>query len=235
MLSQMPPVASSYASFPRIENPTGEAEERINALLQSWDELGRQHYLRFGTGWRARVGQGKVSRWIKVVMHGPRYLSFAVTDGDPFYDGSVSSFVLHQSGVTFDLRTGALVDWTTVLPPALTGDADREEKGRPIEYDLKSSRLWQLFAMNYQDGSQWCRDWVQRAPATNPIALRPFLDATAGGLALVWDIGSRDFQNCTGRAVVPIGSLRTEGMAADAVSALEIAIEMQRTPMPGHD
>ena len=142
---QVPPaIEQGVAALPLIADPADAAETRINAALQRLDQSVRRSI----TACKAHSGQSSDwERSVEVPMRGPGFISFVITD-DVYCGGAHPD--LSNMAIVYDLRTGAPVDWTRLLPPSLTGKlalADGADGTKMVT--LASPRLNALFLAGY--------------------------------------------------------------------------------------
>ncbi len=160
---------------------------------------------------------GKPGDWersIDVPMRGPGYISYVITDS-AFCGGAYPNSA--TMSIVYDLRTGAPVDWTRLLPPALTGKVALQtgmDGTRMVS--LSGKRLYELYLAGYHmDGSAddqaECKDAVKSASGGDAPAMMAWLDAKAGGLAVQFDL-VHAVEACAIPVVIPAAALRTEGV-----------------------
>ena len=155
-----PPVGKNVAAMPRIIAPVDAAETRINAAVRRLDAT----VSKAADACKGLDGKpGDWERAIDVPMRGPGYLSYVITD-------NLSCGGAHPDAATmlivYDLRSGAPVDWTRLLPPSLTGTVAREQGAdgtrmvtlvskRPPTVKRLSwpKRLFALYLEGYRAGS----------------------------------------------------------------------------------
>ena len=134
--------------MPRIIAPVDAAETRINAAVRRLDAT----VSKAADACKGLDGKpGDWERAIDVPMRGPGYLSYVITD-------NLSCGGAHPDAATmlivYDLRSGAPVDWTRLLPPSLTGTVAREQGADGTRMvTLVSKRLFALYLEGYRAGS----------------------------------------------------------------------------------
>jgi hypothetical protein len=212
--------------MPQIVEPADDAERRINAALQRLDAAVRK------AAATCKAEGGPNSSWergVDATMRGPRFLSLTITDS--VYCGGAHPNASTMS-IVYDLTTGAPVDWTTLLPPALTGTvslATGADGTRMVT--LASKRLYALYLKGYRPRTgnrkvdaddKECRDAVAGADGPGPPAMMAWLDAKAGGLAVQFDL-PHAVQACADPVVIPAATLRQEGAKPLLTDALEAA------------
>ena len=207
-----PPLVEAAAAMPQIAAPVDDAERRINAAVQRLDATARKAIA------GCKLDDGKPGDWeraIDVPMRGPRFLSFVITDtvycGGAHPDSSTMAIV-------YDLRTGAPVDWTRLLPPSLTGKMTLQAGPDGTKMvTLTSKRLYALYLDFYPRAqSADCKDAVR---SSEPPAMMAWLDAKGSGLAVQFDL-SHVVQACAEPVTIPLATLRAEGAQPDLLDAL---------------
>ena len=217
-------IAHEVAAMPRIAEPTDEAQRTINAAVARLDGGVRKAI----ADCRAQGGKdADWSRGITTPMLGPRFLSYVISDsrfcGGAHPDTSTMSIV-------YDLQSGKPVDWTKLLPPALTGKlalADGMDGTKMVT--LSSPTLYALYLTGYrhsaEDASHQedrdCHDAVAQADASSPPTMMAWLDAKAEGLAVQFDL-AHVVQACADPVVIPMAALKVLGaqpVLTDAIAS----------------
>ncbi|ACL58590.1 hypothetical protein [Methylobacterium nodulans] len=219
-------LAKGLAALPRIAAPRDAAEEAINAALARLDAKARKAAAECR---KESGGRGSWERTVAVAMRGPRFLSYAITDS-AFCGGAHPN--AGTMAIVYDLVSGAPVDWTTLLPPALTGQvalATGMDGTRMVT--LASRRLHALYLAGYRPKTDSpkaeaaedaaCREAVASGFDTPP-AMMAWLDAREGGLALSFDL-PHAVQACADAVVIPTAVLRQEGAKPLLLQAVEAA------------
>ncbi len=219
-----PALRHDVAAMPLIAAPSTEAERRINAALRRLDA----RVLHAVSTCKADSGRpGLWARSVDTTMSGPVFLSFTIADsidcGGAHPDSAMMSIV-------YDLRSGQPVDWTTLLPPSLTGDvalATGEDGTKMVT--LSSRRLWGLYWIAYQaahTGDDTCLAAIKEfgVPSAGgpPPAMTVWLAAKPGGLGLTFNV-PHAILACADEMVVPTATLHHEGAKLSLVEALETA------------
>ncbi|WP_419952017.1 hypothetical protein [Methylobacterium sp.] len=225
-----PDLAKDLSAMPRIANPVDDAERRINAAVQRLDGAARKA----AAECLAQGGKhADYGRHIDVTMRGPRFLSYTMTDS-AFCGGARPN--TGTSAIVYDLVSGAPIDWTALLPPALTGKvALQTEMDGSRMVSLSSKRLFDLYLKAYRPRTgqakadaddDECRDAVSTPDGDGPPAMTVWLDAKAGGLAVQFDL-AHVVQACADVEVIPLATLKAEGANAvltDAIVAARAAL-----------
>jgi hypothetical protein len=212
-------VADKIAAMPQIIDPADAAESRINAALSRLDENVRK------AAQECKSLDPKFAFWersIDVPMRGPGYLSFVITDfadcGGNHPNDSVMSIV-------YDLRTGAPVDWTQLLPASLTGTlALQEGQDRTKMVTLASQRLFELYLAGYHatnPNNPDCEAAIENG-LNGPPGMMAWFDAKVGGLALQYDL-SGALRGCSTPIVIPISTLSAEGVKPEVLESIRAA------------
>ena len=222
-LQSPPAVAKEAAAMPMIVNPSDDAERRINGALKRLDaNLGKA--IRDCKGQNG--GHGDWVRKVEPTMRGPGYLSYVIRDTSYCGGAYPSSGTM---AIVYDLRTGAPVDWTRLLPPKLTGHvALAAGMDGTKMVTLAAPRLYSLYLSGYDratrepgndiaaDDQVACKEAVQ---TDDPPAMMVWLDAKAGGLAIQFDL-PHAAQACAVPVVIPAAVLRAEGANAAMLEAI---------------
>lgn len=228
---RQPSTVGGVAAFPEIAAPATPEQRRINSALARLDVRARAA----ARGCLASSrGRGEWSRQVDVTMRGPEFLSFEVTD-----DTDCGGAHPNQGhfAIVYDLASGAPVDWTRLLPPALTGKLDLLAGADGVRtVTLASPHLSQLYSKAYDRGPQDdpedakdCREAITQAMADGPVPMSAWLDAAEGGLALQFDLGHAE-EACADAVTVPMAVLKREGASPRLVAALEAAHAAAKPP-----
>jgi hypothetical protein len=221
-LQKPPALGKDQDAYPRIASPADDAERKINAAVARLDA----RLAKSARECRNDAGPngGDWSRTIKATMRGPRYLSYEVTDN--FYCGGAHPNV-GDTAIVYDLKTGAPVDWSQLLPPELAGTAALTETSDGTRMvTLQSRRLYELYMQNYRlgghAGDKDCIEAMEQAGADGPPAITPYLDASNGGLGLVFEM-AHVVAACVDPVVLPLETLRAEKTSEATLKAIEAA------------
>ena len=226
-----PPIAKDAAAMPLIADPADDAERRINTAVKRLDANLRKAIA------DCEGHDGGPADWVREVevpMRGPGYLSFVIKDTS-FCGGAHPS--IGTMSIVYDLRTGTPVDWTRLLPPALTGTvalAEGEDGTKMVT--LASRRLYSLYLAGYdraihmpgvdidakdrEETIASCKEAVRET--TDPPAMMAWLDARQGGLAVQYDL-AHAIQVCAAPVIIPVATLRADGASAALLDAIEAA------------
>ena len=217
------PVLHDINGFPRIARPADDAQRRINRALARLDLKVRTAARDCMSGGGTHPGDW--SRQIDVPMSGPEFLSYLVTD-------EVDCGGAHpnegHSAIVYDLRSGAPVDWTTLLPPSLAGKlalAEGEDGVRVVT--LASPRLFALYRAEYDRGpadadEKECRDAIKQEGENGPVPMLAWLDAKEGGLEVQFDLPHVE-QACSEPVTISVATLRQAGASPRLLAALTTA------------
>ncbi len=227
-----PEVGKGIAAMPPIVESIDAAERKINAALPRLDANVRKA----AAECKAEGGQyGSWERSVDVPMRGPRYISYVITDNT--YCGGAYPNVSTMA-IVYDLESGSPVDWTTLLPPSLTGTVSLLAGADGTKtVTLTSKRLHALYLANYRPakgtakeaaGDADCREAVRDTGNDAPAAT-VWLDAKDGGLAVQFDL-PHVVQACADEIVIPAAVLRAEGADASFVEAIEAAHVKWKSP-----
>ena len=212
-------------AMPLIAAPADDAQRRINAAVKRLDDRVRKAVADCrkqgiesglkGTDW---------SRGVEVTMHGPRFLSYTISD-NAFCGGAHPN--TSTMAIVYDLQSGQPVDWTKLLPPLLAGKLTLNEglDGTKM-VTLSSPLLHALYLTAYRprDGAvkkdsddDACREAV--ATEGSAPAMMAWLDAKAGGLAVQFDL-PHAVQACADAVVIPAAALRELNASPALLDAL---------------
>jgi hypothetical protein len=220
-----PPTRSVTDPMPRIAAPRDDAERKINAAVQRLDVRLGQAIAECATAAKESHTNSDWQRTARATMHGPGFISFEIIDST--YCGGAHPEAVTMS-IVYDLKTGAPVDWTTLLPPSLTGKvALRQGADGTKMITLSSPRLTELYFAGYHldekpGTDDDCRQAMKDAAAASPPAMMVWLDAQAGGLAIQFDV-PHVIQACADPVVIPSATLRQHGASPRLVEAIEAA------------
>ena len=219
VLEHLPPIARRVSAMPRIAHPD-KKQRRINAVLARYDQTLR----RMLSSCKLDHGPPYWDRIIAASMTGPEFLSFFIQDN--YYCGGTHPDNERMS-VVFDLRTGAQVNWETLLPSSLTGTVRTENSATSTSsVTLKSARLYKLYLAGYskpfQEGKDEasCDEIVRDRDPDDPPEMQAWLDATHHGLVIQFETNHAT-QACVVPVVIPAQVLRAEGASERLLNALE--------------
>jgi hypothetical protein len=219
---RVPPAVRGIASMPQIIDPADDAENRINAAVSRLDVTVRK------AAKDCKLFDGKPGYWdrtIDVPMRGPGYISFVITD-ETNCGGAYPS--VSTMSIVYDLRTGTPIDWTQLLPAALTGTLALQEGADGTKMvTLASQRLFELYLAGYRAANgpaadPDCGQVIEDSDASGPPAMMAWLDARTGGLAVQFDL-IHALQACAKSIVIPLSTLGAEGAQNDLVDAVQKA------------
>ncbi|MFV0623263.1 hypothetical protein ACBY01_04520 [Sphingomonas sp. ac-8] len=211
-------------AYPRIAAPTVGPQQRINRALDRLDS-------RLRTAMRECMGAPgdnptSWKRQIDAPMHGPEFVSYLITDEVDCGGAHPST---SHSAIVYDLRSGAPVDWTVLLPRHLTGELGLAERSGGVEVvTLTSARLFALYLAGYAHGAndtandENCRDQVAGPDDAAPVPMFAWLDARQNGLVVQFDLNHAN-QACSEPVLIPAATLRHEGASARLLDALAAA------------
>ena len=157
-------------------------------------------------------------------MRGPAFLSFVIADNSFCGGAHPNSGTM---AIVYDLRTGAPVDWTRLLPKHLTGKVELQQQMDGTKMvSLTSPRLFALYFEQYRKGERKndkdCTDAVKDNAASFLPAMQVWFDAKAGGLGLRFEV-AHVIAACVDEIVLPLATLRAEGVAPEVLAALQAA------------
>jgi hypothetical protein len=225
-------VTRDIPAFPRIADPVDDAERKVNVALDHLDARARSAARDCK---RDAKGRGSWERMLSVPISAPGFLSFYFSDS-VFCGGAHPNY--STASIVYDLRSGAPVDWTKSLPPALTGEIALLETSDGSKITtLSSVRRHRLYLNSYRpvsgkadvdEADDECREAVANGRNGKPPRMIAWLKEKEG-LAVQFNL-EHAMQACADEVVIPIAVLKAEGASADLVRALEAARPAQLTP-----
>lgn len=213
-------VRKDLQAFPRIANPADAAERKINTAVGRLDDRVRR------SAATCRNDDGTPGDWerkVDVPMKGPGFVSYAISDST-FCGGAHPGF--GNTAIVYDLDTGDPVDWTTLLPPSLSGKVELVAQSDGVRMvTLSSKRLFELFLAGYdreRGDDPECKAAVRSNFDSAPPAMTVWLDAQKRGLAVQFDL-PHAVQACADTVVIPAAVLSAEGAKPALLNALAAA------------
>lgn len=200
------PFGPDFGLLPRLAG-TDSASERINADLARIDRDRR-------LDWQDAQGgeNGFWERDTEVTFPGPLFVGFADYNG--YYFDRAAHPDSFAAFLTYDLATGARVDWARLLPQRLIGalnsDSDR----------LASPELTALYTASLlpREGSD-CADW----PGPHDLSFTFSLDARSASVVMHPQGFSYAEKACADDALISLDNLRAAGAATSLTDALQAA------------
>lgn len=203
------PLASGVDAFPKLSGHDPIAS-KINAGLVKLDERVRKA--------RAECVTAKDTDWsrsISVTLRGPRYLSYLVTDsldcGGAHPDASMFALV-------YDLKSGAPVDWSTLLPKSVVERTSLDTAADGAKIGVVGSKtLTALYVAGLsKDADPSCKEALSEADLS--FVLWP--DAEAKGLDIETISLPHVVQACADVVTIGLPKLRELGAAPSLIEAL---------------
>jgi hypothetical protein len=224
-LSLSAPILKGVEAFPRIADPVDDAERNVNLAL---DRLDRAVQKAAQDCQRTAPGRAPWERMLSVPIVAPGFLSLHFIDG-VFCGGTRPSY--KNASIVYDLRSGRPVDWTMLLPPALTGEVapSKTSDGSEIR-TLSSARLHRLYLDQYRrradsagadEDDVECREAVATLRNGQVPRMMVWFKGREG-LSIQFDL-EYAAEACADEVIIPVATLRAEGASADLVRALEAA------------
>ncbi len=233
-----PPVAGAVEAVALIEKPrlsedmeamprlSGESPAivRINAELDRLDAAATAD----AAECREMAGDGPGggwSRWITRPMIGPAYVT--LREHTEIYCGGAYPSN-EQTAITYDLSTGARVDWAAMLPRlALVQDEPMEGLPADYVYGIQSAQLEALYERKMiadADDAEWrdqCREvWAPKPDdETGGQRFNVWADAAHGGVAVDADY-AHVVQACGGTVYLSADDMRASGAPSALIDAL---------------
>ena len=224
-LTEKPKLSEDVEALPRLAGE-GPATAAINADLDRRDAAA----LGNAEGCVADAGDGPGGGWSRTItrpMTGPGYLTLR-QHLEIYCGGAYPS--TDQTAVTYDLATGAKVDWSALLP-GLRLVQDQPEEGLPADhaYSIRSPQLEALYERKMiaeAEDADWrdqCRDvWKPQPDAELGQGFRLWADAEHGGVAIAADY-VHAVQACGGAVYLTGEEMRAAGAPAALIEALAAA------------
>jgi hypothetical protein len=201
-------------AFPRIAAPEGPASQRINQALTAADTRLRAAAKDCdASNASADPKDAAWKRSVAVAMRGPGYLALVASD-DLYCGGAhpdTDSFAL-----TYDLRTGAPLNWERLLPKALAGKATLDSAADGTKLGVMASPALTALYLKLSKPDADC------ASALRDTDLHFMLwpDAAREGVALQPSGLPHVIAACGDDAVIPLTTLRMLGVEPALLDAI---------------
>ncbi len=187
-LIEKPKLSADVEAMPRLSGDT-PAIVRINAELDRLDATATEDATQCATMGAEAGRGGGWSRTITRPMTGPSYLTLR-EHLEIYCGGAYPSNT--QSAITYDLSTGARVNWAALLPGlALVQDEPMEGMPADYVYTLRSPQLTALYERKMiadAEDAEWrdqCKDvWKPQPDAEMGQGFYVWADAEHGGVAI---------------------------------------------------
>lgn len=223
--AEKPRLSEDIEALPRLVGDS-PAIVRINADLDRSDAAA----VASAAQCAADAGDGPGGGWSRVItrpMTGPAYLTLR-QHLDIYCGGAYPS--TQQTAVTYDLTTGASVDWKALLPGlAMVQDEPMADMPADYVYSLRSPRLEELYERKMLAGAtdaEWrdqCRDVWKPHPADElGQGFKIWADAAHGGVAIDADY-VHAVQACGGPVYLSADEMRAAGASAGLIDAVTAA------------
>lgn len=200
-----PDLADGVAALPRLTAP-GPAAARINADLAARDADAAA----FGADCNTDPPRSFHERFVTVTFVGPTYLS--LLDSTGFYCPGAAHPNFGVAPLTYDMTTGAEVDWRGLFPVVLLAGDNRPRHGAvKAAPALVALYFAHATAMNTE-----CREEI----ADDPVYFRVWLDAAKAGLVLMPASLPHALQACADPVTLPLASLRAHNFDPALLAAL---------------
>ena len=202
-----PPLTPEVQALPRLVATTA-ATDRINAQLSQLDA----RELSWASGYNSDPPRTYVARGVDIVFAGPRYLGL-LTLNESFCQGAAHGADFAMP-LTFDLATGAVVNWPDLFPPLLQDPVRRPHQ---TDYIIGAGQLTSLYLSRATDMDAECRAAVAD---DNNGYFRVWPSALDRGLVLLPTGLPYSNQACADPVMFPAALLRREGFPQTLISAL---------------
>lgn len=222
-LAGQPDIAKDLEALPRIVAPGApDKAELINRRLALADQRVR----------KARAAclaedpkYGFWERGVGATLYGPRFVSLWIGD---FINCGGAHPNNDQQALTYDLTTGAPINWARYLPARLVTPADRTESADgAIIGTVKSPALFAWFdraALAEMDAER--REVCGSLYETDPGDIRAlvlWLDAERRGVAMQLAYAPHAIRACNAPVIMPVEELRRQGARPVLIEAIEDA------------
>lgn len=212
-----PDLAKGIAGFPRLAG-TDAMSQKINAALAK----GNARVKAGAKSCKAEAGKnGDWSRSIEITMKGPRFVSYVASD-DYFCGGAYPD--TSTQALVYDLTTGIPVDWASFLPADLLGKKDiTKAADGTVLGTLASPALTKLYvkAVKPAEIDEGCVDALD----SQTLHFLIWPDARENGLSLQQTDLPHVVAACGPAATIPMADLRSAGVDAGLLDAIEAAHE----------
>lgn len=219
-----PDIAPDVEALPRIVAPgSPDQAKRINARLDLADARART----------ARAAcldfdptHGFWERGVTAPFYGPRFVSLWIAD---FTGCGGAHPNTDQQALTYDLSTGAPINWERYLPARLVTPTGRTNAGDgAVIGTVQSPELIAWFNRTALAGMdvarrEECGDLYGGEGVGSDGSLMLWLDAKAGGLAMQLASVPHVIAACSEPVVMPVDELRRQGAAPALIEAIEQA------------
>lgn len=203
-----PPLTPEVQALPRLVASTA-AMDHINAQLSQLDA----RELSWASGCDTDPPRTYFARGVRIVFAGPRYLGL-LTVNESFCQGAAHGAHFAMP-LTFDLATGAEVNWPDLFPRLLQDPVHRPHR---TDYIIGAQRLTSLYLSHATDMDAECRATILD---DNNGYFRAWMSATDQGLVLMPSGLSYASQACADPVALPVATLRAEGFPAPLLAALD--------------
>lgn len=220
-LTDRPNLSADVEALPRLVGDS-PAIVRINADLDRMDAAAAAS----AAGCAATAGDGPGGGWSRNItrpMTGPAYLTLR-QHLESYCGGAYPSN--EQVALTYDLATGARVDWNALLPGlSLVQDAPEPDYPADYAYSIRSPQLEALYERKRiaEAGDVECREvWKPKPEDEFGQGFFLWADAAHGGIAVDADY-VHAVQACGGTVYLTADDLRAAGAPASLIEALAAA------------
>jgi len=205
-------------AMPQIVAPKTPATMKINRALKARDRevLARQRACTKQARELGRPSAAGIGRWSWVKMRGPEFLTIESGNSSLCATPYEARWL---DSMTYDLRTGDVVDWTQLMP-GLTVVSYEEYRAPP---QVKGRALHARFMKAYRllrDEDPECIEAIDR-PDEAEFVLVP--DPKDGGLRVQPSFLPHVIQACEDSVTLDAADMRTLGVAPRLVDAIQAA------------
>ncbi len=220
VLSAPKPLAPMLDAFPRIVSPLTPKTMHMNALLAAADRralVAVEDCREDAADDSNQPPKTSYERTVTVAMRGPVFLALTASDesdcGGPYPNAVVLA-------LTYDLTTGAPVNWARYLPKSMIDSAATEDYDDDTTIgEITSAALLPLFFKSLGEGVDDANRCAT-ALTGEGVAFMIWPDAPDGGLDIYDPDVPHVEQPCAGPVTVTLDQLRALGVGQRALDAI---------------
>jgi hypothetical protein len=216
-----PPIRKGVQALPLIAQNGSKAVDLINASLAQYNKRVLEATRNCDVDHGQHKSKGTWERSVKVRMAGPRFVSYVARDfvfcGGAHPDNDTMALV-------YDLRTGALLDWTENLPAeSAKFHPDSISDGTMVKYVQSASIAKMYFDKLHESSEEGCKDAISEKGLDYGFTLWP--DAKAGALAIQPNL-PHAIQGCGSVIYLSDEEMQRLGVSADIREAIKEAYRL---------
>ena len=215
-LVAQPALGTDLAAFPRIAAPVDPVSQQINQALANTDvrvrDAAKQCHAD-ASAFQADMKDAGWQRTVTVAMRGAGYLALVASDN--WYCGGAHPDT-GQFALAYDLRNGAALNWERLLPKSLAGTASLDTAGDGTRLGVVASPTLKALYLKLMKPDADCGQALRETE----LQFMLWPDAAREGVAMEPSGLPHVIAACGGDAVIPVGTLRTLGVAPALVEAI---------------